>query len=368
MELKDLKDLKIKDKVVIDGMKRELFSLGGKLKIRVDGYWKTIEECADKIEKIEIYTPTISFGGSHAYIDEYALNEEKALVYLKIKGQEQHVRSISSVIMQGIKSVKDDYLFTDEIRDLRILSSGNKRIIQSFGDGIVDCIIYNYEYTSGQKRKILIGEDEKEVYLNFIKWLKSSVKYPTLKENNEAFFDLLKNRNLIKKAESSKNILVYYIADELIENDFEFFRDIQLSLIEKVDKVELANSTYLSREQVETIYEKLKTLPDTYETDGQEIKSVGLKLFGGPMTYYVVEANKGDEYYNPYERCFGYVKNESCPECSEWGYFSIREILETKIPVKMSINGMGSSLDIGYEMDLYFDNKLINSDGEILDK
>lgn len=370
MENLNIENINEKDKVIIDGFRRSLHKFTSGIKVDVRGKWIPIEEVVDDIESIVKYYPIISFGGSSAYVTEYVKDEDGKLVYLRMSGQDQHVKAISSVIMIGHVSMKDDYLSSNEIREIRVHSDGNKRIIKSFGEGIVDCIVYNYNSISGQKRNILIGEDEEDIFNEFLKWNKSSVKYPVYKELNREFFQELKDRNLIFKAQSSGTI-AYVISSKLVEDDFLIFREIELSLVEhlKVTPVQnMANSSYLSKKQVEHIYKTLSHLPDPYETDGQKIKAVGLKLFGPSMTYYVVESNKDNRNSLPYDRCFGYVKNEHNPESSEWGYFDINEILEVEIPIGMNIGNESRNIYVGFEMDLHFKDKYITYSGKILDK
>lgn len=89
---------------------------------------------------------------------------------------------------------------------------------------------------------------------------------------------------------------------------------------------------------------------------------MGLKLFGPNFNIYVVEADK-----NPsMEQCFGYIENLSAPDCSEWGYINIPYYLETTIG--MPVMGSNRKIAIGFEQDLYFKDRFITEDGEILTK
>jgi len=90
------------------------------------------------------------------------------------------------------------------------------------------------------------------------------------------------------------------------------------------------------------VYERLNEAPKLYETDGEKIKRVIVKLFHPMFTLYVVE-------YDPNKKlAFGYMENESDRYLSEWGYSDIEELIE-----------------LGFEMDLYFENRVINSKGSI---
>jgi len=98
----------------------------------------------------------------------------------------------------------------------------------------------------------------------------------------------------------------------------------------------------LPKSQQKIVYERLDEAPRLYKTDGEKIKKVAVKLFHPVFTLYVVE-------YDPNEKlAFGYMRNESDIFLSEWGYSDIEELIE-----------------LGFEMDLYFENRVINSKGSI---
>lgn len=94
--------------------------------------------------------------------------------------------------------------------------------------------------------------------------------------------------------------------------------------------------------QKKIVYIRLNEAPKLYETDGEKVKRVIVKLFHPVFTLYVVE-------YDPNEKlAFGYMQNESDRYLSEWGYSDIEELIE-----------------LGFEMDLYFKDRVINSKGSI---
>jgi len=98
----------------------------------------------------------------------------------------------------------------------------------------------------------------------------------------------------------------------------------------------------MPKSQQKIVYERLNEAPRLYKTDGEDIKKVAVKLFHPMFTLYVVE-------YDPNKKlAFGYMKNESDTLLSEWGYSDISELLE-----------------LGFEMDLYFEDRLISFDGSI---
>lgn len=101
----------------------------------------------------------------------------------------------------------------------------------------------------------------------------------------------------------------------------------------------------LTESQVSIIFSRLKEAPKFYETEEIDIKEVAVKLFHSSFTLYVVEFNSSDRL------AFGYMKNEADADMSEWGYSSIDELLK-----------------LGFEMDLYFENRVIDFEGNIHDK
>ncbi len=378
--LNEIETLTPKDKVLVEGTWRQVAQYNNKTLAFRDPnkYWVQIkEDTIEMIEEVEKYSPKIYFEGSAAYINSYALDGSGNCYYMDLVGQEQHVRSITAMIMQGMIKTKNSSIYCDEIDFFRIIQAGNKRVIQSLGDGIAHSILYNKNSIVAQEHNMLIGNTEEKIYKRFLKWLRVSMKFPVYNKYNEVLFQRLKDSNLIFKT-ISYNIISYEISKQLMENDCAKFKETVIEILKDNNEIDLEqsiqvpiifdypNSKYLTPKQVEDIYEKLKTLPEPYSTDGQKIKPVGIKLFGPSMTYYVVESNKGDEWYQPFERCFGYVENLSAPDCSEWGYFSIPEILKASIPIR--IMGQSQGFNVGYEMDLFFNDKFIDRNGNILNK
>ena len=101
--------------------------------------------------------------------------------------------------------------------------------------------------------------------------------------------------------------------------------------------------------------EKIKDFP-FYSQDGKgDDAIVAVKFFNpyGLGTWYVLEAEKqenGDYLF------FGYVESPITPEFDEYGYFSLRELENLKIPIK--INGITVSYG-SIERDLYFESTRI---------
>lgn len=101
----------------------------------------------------------------------------------------------------------------------------------------------------------------------------------------------------------------------------------------------------LTQSQVSIIFSRLEEAPRFYETEEVEIKEVAVKLFHSSFTFYVVEFNSSNRL------AFGYMKNEADGYLSEWGYSSIDELIK-----------------LGFEMDLYFENRVIDFKGNVSEK
>jgi hypothetical protein len=101
----------------------------------------------------------------------------------------------------------------------------------------------------------------------------------------------------------------------------------------------------LTQSQVSIIFSRLEEAPRFYETEELDIKEVAVKLFNSSFTLYVVEFNLSDRL------AFGYMQNEADGYLSEWGYSSVDELIE-----------------LGFEMDLYFESKVINFEGKVFEK
>lgn len=104
-------------------------------------------------------------------------------------------------------------------------------------------------------------------------------------------------------------------------------------------------SPLLTESQVSIIFSRLEEAPKFYETEEVDIKEVAVKLFYGAFTLYVVEFNLSDRL------AFGYMKNEADDTLSEWGYSSVDELIK-----------------LGFEMDLFFENRVIDFEGKISEK
>ena len=85
----------------------------------------------------------------------------------------------------------------------------------------------------------------------------------------------------------------------------------------------------------------LDKIPALYANDGMPAGEaiIKVKYFLASLTWLVTECElQGDDVL-----FYGYVINHSAPDCSEWGYFTLNQLMEVKL--------FGS---IGVERDIYF--------------
>ena len=172
------------------------------------------------------------------------------------------------------------------------------------------------------------------------------------------------------KGLNTYNIEALKVDLSVLENDMEDMMDIILDVCKEnglispdakplKEQFPLPKSPVLQKKQVKKIFDTLNSMPKTYELEDVDIKPVGLKLFSPNMTLYITEANRGcedDEFENMHTQCYGYVKNESDPQMSEWGYINVPQYIEA-----------GSGLNY-FEQDLYFEDMYIDSKGNVSSK
>ena len=99
-----------------------------------------------------------------------------------------------------------------------------------------------------------------------------------------------------------------------------------------------------------------KALPELYATEEISLddKIVICKWFCGPFTWFCVEGEKQED--NDW-LFFGYVKNDTDPDCSEFGYWTLSQLEELTLERRRTIPFV--------ELDLYFkQDKLSNVLGE----
>jgi len=88
--------------------------------------------------------------------------------------------------------------------------------------------------------------------------------------------------------------------------------------------------------------ELLAKIPPLYANEGASEREIiiRLKYFLASFTWLVAECEKRDDDVLFY----GYVINHSMPDCSEWGYFTLNQLMEVILP-----SGIGVERDLDFE-------------------
>jgi hypothetical protein len=338
---------------------------------------RPIREIEHLIEAHEKYVPKIRYNGAVADMESY-IKDGGTLVYLECVGQEYMVKSITSVLMQG-RVRMNDHAVDASFGFFDINKAGNKRKMVSLDDGVAHAILYHSPSISDVGFNILIGRSKEELLLSFASWLEKSQPLPYPKHLTHKIYEKLQDRSKIIALQTF-NIEAVKIDLTILEDEYNDIQEMILEVCKEnslispdavplKSKAPLPKSPYLTEAQVKRIFDTLDKMPKTYELDGVDIKPVGLKLFGPNFNLYVVEADKGsyeDEFESMHTQCFGYVENLSAPECSEWGYINIPYYLE--VGVKVPAIGTKGGLVVGFEQDLYFEDRYITQSGKILTK
>lgn len=356
----DISILKENDKIQIDGEWFKVVDNWRGLSIETRARYIKIEDLADKIEGYQKYIPKCRYSGAVADVESY-INDNGKLVFLEIVGQESMVKSITSVLMQGRVKMNDHSVDIPAVGWFDVHKAGNRRKMIDLGNGISHAIVYHSPSIADVGFNILVGRESEELVTQFAQWMEKSQPLPYPKELINEIFAEMEKQQLLDFVKVFQ-IWATRIVDKVKDNEYQLLQDVILKVCKANGLISsdakpmrvpapLPKSPLLTVGQVKHIYDTLKKLPATYQLDGVKIKPVGLKLFTSNMTWYVVEAEKGnlENEEQGFREAFGYVENLSFPEGSEWGYFNIDEIVKC-----------------GAEMDLYFEDKFITQSGEIV--
>lgn len=328
---------------------------------RCVAYLKDIEGVTLKTK----YFAKMLYAGAEANILACAQDSD-TIVYLELVGHEDMVKSITSVIMQGRVKMNDHYLTYTE-GYFTVHRGGTKRILKQIGDGYAHAILYHTPSVSDTNFSCLLGSTEDDMLNSFKSWLQLTNPLPYPPELAEDLLNNLTLKGKIEKLDCYGPIYGIKMDRHLGDNEYEALQEIILetALVKGVvqkyvppvveeprQKAPLPKSPLLYPRQVQAIYDKLATMPKTYELDGISPKPVGVKLFNSSMTAYITEADRGsmDDVEGLQTQAFGYFYNEGYQE-GEWGYINVDELVEC-----------------GFEMDLYFEDQYIDDRGNIVQK
>lgn len=323
------------------------------------GYQYIKLEDIEEIEDYKKYIPKIRYMGAATDIEAYIL-DSGTLIYLETIGQESMVKSVTSVLMQGRVRMNEHSVDTS-FGYFDINKAGNKRKMISLDDGLAHAILYHSPSIVDTNFSVLIGRDKKELMRSFDAWLEKSQPLPYPKELSKKLYEKFEEKSKLKEL-STHGIEAVKVDMAILEDEAHDLQEIIIEVCKEnglialdakpmKQKAPLPKSPLLTAAQVQKIYDTLEQMPKTYELEDMKIKPVGLKLFTSGFTWYVVEADKGsenDELAGLHPQAFGYVVNEQYEE-GEWGYINIEEVVLA-----------------GAEMDLYFEDMLIGSRGNLM--
>lgn len=383
MTIFDLSKIKENDEVLVEGTWRKVNKspLNQELRIQYGkNRWDKINIQEVKIEGHKKYVPHIRYGGAVCDVESFIINDSGQLVFLELTGAAEMVKSVTSVLMQGRMKMNDHTVDAD-FGFFQIYKAGNKRKIVNLEEGLAHSIVYHAPSISEVNFNIIMGTDKDNLLNSFAIWMEASQPLPYPQKLTAQIFEKLKSRDKLKQLKTF-NMEAIEVDLSIFEDDFNDLTEIILEVckehgliaenakpIQIKKQFPLPKSNYLRPDQVQKIYDTLNKMPKTYQLENEKIKPIGLKLFSPNMTLYVVEADKGDEedeYENMHTQCYGYIKNESDPQMSEWGYINIPYYLKMDIPVGVNAaSGRIGSIKVGFEQDLHFENMYINQKGQV---
>lgn len=357
---------RVKDTISYEDQEYEVMQLSygvQELYIIEPGYKRVLlSEIEGKYTVTKKHYNKMEYMGATATVLSIA-QKEGHIVYLELIGQEDMVKSITSVIMQGRVKMNDHWLNYSG-GYFQVHSAGNKRMMQVLDKGIVHAIIYHAPSIMDTNFSVLIGPDEKVLKESFSNWMDLTNPMPYPKGLVGEIFNELKDREYLVEL-NADGVKAVSINDEVGQNEFEILREViikvsvEAGIVNEYDESLVEGVTYplpkskmLTDAQVRHIYDTLEKAPKTYETDGWKLKPVSVKLFGGPMTIYVTERDKSagtiiDGEVQKQSQCFGYV---DLGYGGEWGYLNFDEYIEANL-----------------EMDLHFEDKYLTQGGKIVD-
>ena len=331
--------------------------------IMLPGYnRKPLSEIESECELVKKFYHAMEYAGATAPVLSIAKDKENHIVYLELFGQEDMVKSITSVIMQGRVKMNDHWLAYSG-GYFQIHKAGNKRMMKVLEKGIVHAIIYHSPSLKETNFDVLLGTDEKGLMESFSNWMDLTNPMPYPKELTNEIFMKLGVRDLLTELDAT-GVKAYSLSDDLGLNDFKLLQEIIIEVsvengvMNKYDESKITDASYplpesrlLTPNQVEHIYSELKKIPKTYETDSWVLKPVTVKLFGGSIDIYVTERDVSagtiiDGEVQKQSQCFGYV---DLGQGAEWGYLNFDTYIESSV----------------VEMDLYFGTQYIAQDGTL---
>jgi hypothetical protein len=196
----------------------------------------------------------ISFRSYSAQVLE-AVFAGRTLVYLTIAGQQDGVKSITALLMQGKLRQGDDYINTDGKICFDINKAGNRRLLEPIGEGCAHCVLFHNSVLPSGNMRVLLAANETEAFTRFQQFLETASPLPrltSLAPNDRLereMFETFKTTNVISKASVEAGDMLAYTIDteRLFKDEYLLLRE---TMIETVNRFYDESSYGLSRREV----------------------------------------------------------------------------------------------------------------------
>jgi hypothetical protein len=105
------------------------------------------------------------------------------------------------------------------------------------------------------------------------------------------------------------------------------FSDDLIRLLPKMQYRMMRESPNVYASEINRMNEIIAKIPRLHKTDGKKVHALSLHYFIGGCDWYIVEWDRRDSF-------FGYAILNGDYDNSEWGYISVKEILDLEFPQK----------------------------------
>jgi hypothetical protein len=287
------------------------------------------------------------------------------LVYLEIAGQEDDVRAITALLMQGLNHQGDDYIVIDEV-SFNVRRSGNRRLIEPLGEGQAHCLFFHDSILPSVNMRILIANDDDELFDRFKQWLDLACPLPRLQDEelDRKLYEALYFGDVIEPAQVKIGIkkAVTIDTETLFKDDYELLRESIVAIAKTARTLQVASTATTTDKAIATndvakgvfYRDFLKDAPQIGDTSDQEFKKVIASWSSRSATWYAVE-------YDPKDgRLYVYIKFEELKKCDGWSYWNIKD-MEGPLSDEKRYHSDAIERDLDFT-DCYIDDR-----GEIFD-
>jgi len=123
----------------------------------------------------EKYFNKMEYMGAVVSVLSIAYDTTNKIIFLELFGQEDMVKSVSSVLMMG-RTKMNDHMVSYTGGHFTVNKAGNKRIMSVLEKGLVHAIVYHAPSINEVNFNTLVGRDEEELLESFNNWMKWRVK------------------------------------------------------------------------------------------------------------------------------------------------------------------------------------------------